>query len=54
MAVGQPGVRTVPADLYEWNARKRRRYELLAMLLICALFATFVTVCLTVGATIRN
>jgi uncharacterized membrane protein len=54
MGVDQPGVRRVPTDLYEWNARKRRFYEVLTWLLICALLATFLTVCLTVGATVRN
>ena len=42
MAADQPGIRRVPPDLYEWNARKRHRYEVLAMLLICTLFASFV------------
>lgn len=50
MAVDQPGVRWVPPDLYEWNDRKRRRYKVLTWLLIVTLFATFATVCLTVGA----
>ena len=50
MAPYQPGLRPVPADLYEWDARKRRRYEVLAMLLICALFALFLTAAMTAGA----
>ena len=47
MAVDQPGIRRVLADLYERDARKRHRYELLAMLLIGALFAIFVVACVT-------
>jgi hypothetical protein len=54
MAADQPGIRSVPPDLYEWDAHKRRRYELLAMLLICGLFALFVGASLTVGAHFRG
>ena len=49
MNVDQPGVRRVSPHPYEWDERKRRRDELLAMLLIWALFAIFVIVCLTLG-----
>jgi len=54
MAVDQPGVRRVPLDLYEWNDRKRRRYKVAAWLLIFTLFATFATVCMTLGAPLRS
>lgn len=54
MVVDQPGLRRVPTDLYEWNERKRRRYELLTMVLLCAVFAAFVAICLTVGASPRH